>query len=204
MSFPSAFFRWRPHPWHGLEVGPDPPQKVHAYIEMTPFDLVKYEIDKKTGYLRVDRPQRSSSHPPSLYGFIPRTFCGRSVGALMKDSSRGDGDPLDICVFSERPITKSEVILNARVIGGLPMLDGGEADDKIVAVLANDNLWSGIKSIAEFPDILVERLRHYFMTYKLIPGEKTDVSIGGAYGREHAEAVIQASIQDYEEEFGGG
>ena len=203
MSFPPPFFRWRPHPWHGLELGPDAPQKVTAYIEMTPFDLVKYEIDKKTGYLRVDRPQRSSSHPPSLYGFIPRTFCGRRVGALMKGASRGDGDPLDICVFSERPITRSEVILSARVIGGLPMIDHGEADDKILAVLANDNIWGDINDISGFPNTLVERLRHYFMTYKLIPGEKSKVSIGEAYDRSHAETVIRASIQDYEEEFGG-
>ncbi len=204
MDFPPPFFRWRPHPWHGLEVGPDPPRKVHAYIEMTPFDLVKYEIDKKTGYLRVDRPQRSSSHPPSLYGFIPRTFCGKRVNALMEGSSKGDGDPLDICVFSERPITKSEVILNARVIGGLPMLDGGEADDKIIAVLANDNIWSKIDGFSEFPEILVERLRHYFMTYKLIPGQESTVSIGEAYGRAHAETVIKASMQDYEDEYGKG
>ncbi len=203
MNVPPPFFRWRPHPWHGLGVGPEPPQIVHAYIEMTPFDLVKYEIDKKTGYLRVDRPQRSSSHPPALYGFVPGTFCGERVGALMEGSSQGDGDPLDICVFSERPITRSEVILNARVIGGLPMLDGGEADDKIIAVLGNDNLWKAIEDIEAFPEILIERLRHYFTTYKLIPGEESKVSIGPAYGRKHAEVVIQASIQDYEEEFGG-
>jgi inorganic pyrophosphatase len=89
------------------------------------------------------------------------------------------------------------------VIGGLPMIDGGEADDKIIAVLANDNLWSEVKGIDEFPEILIERLRHYFTTYKLIPGKDPKVSIGPAYGREHAEVVIQASIRDYEEEFGG-
>ena len=119
MSFPDPFFRWRPHPWHGLEVGPEPPRIVHAYIEITPFDLVKYEIDKVTGYLRVDRPQRTSSQPPTLYGFIPRTYCGRRVHALSPEAERGDGDPLDICVISEGPSTRAEVILNARVVGGL-------------------------------------------------------------------------------------
>ena len=203
MNFPKSFYRWRPHPWHGLELGPESPRTVHAYIEMTPFDFVKYEIDKETGYLRVDRPQRTSSQAPALYGFIPRTFCGKRVGALMSGATTGDHDPLDICVFSERPITKSEIVLNARVIGGLPMLDGGEADDKIIAVLANDNLWGKIESIAEFPDILVERLRHYFLTYKLIPGEQSHISIGDAYDRDHAEAVIRAAAQDYDEEFGG-
>ncbi len=71
MTFPNPFYRWRPHPWHGLEIGPNPPQLVHAYIEITPFDLVKYEVEKTTGYLKVDRPQRSSSQPPTLYGFVP-------------------------------------------------------------------------------------------------------------------------------------
>ncbi|MFQ5579428.1 MAG: inorganic pyrophosphatase [Nitrospiria bacterium] len=202
MSVSPPFYRWRPHPLHGLEVGPEPPQIVHAYIEMTPFDQVKYEIDKKTGYLRVDRPQRTSSQLPALYGFIPGTYCGDKVKALMEGSSRGDGDPLDICVFSERPVTRSEVILNARVIGGLPMLDDGEADDKIIAVLEGDNIWSGIEGIEAFPEILIERVRHYFMTYKLVPGKENNVSIGPAYGKDHAEVVIRASIEDYEVEYG--
>ncbi|NIP82510.1 MAG: inorganic pyrophosphatase, partial [Gemmatimonadetes bacterium] len=73
----------RPHPWHGLSPGPRPPSELHAFIEITPFDLVKYEVDKITGYLRVDRAQRTSSLPPALYGFVPRTFAGERVGALM-------------------------------------------------------------------------------------------------------------------------
>ncbi|MCB1743242.1 MAG: inorganic pyrophosphatase [Gammaproteobacteria bacterium] len=203
MSFPKPFYRWRPHPWHGLELGPEPPRLLHAYIEITPFDLVKYEVDKETGYLRVDRPQRSSSVPPALYGFVPRTYCGPRVGELMPGATRGDKDPLDICVFAERPINRAEVILNARVVGGLPMLDEGEADDKIIAVLANDNVWSQIESVEDFPKVLVERLRHYFMTYKLIPGEAPHAVIGEPYGREHAEQVVRAAVEDYIDEFGG-
>jgi inorganic pyrophosphatase len=175
---------------------------VHAYIEITPIDLMKYELDKTTGYLRVDRPQQTSSIPPSLYGIIPRTYCGRRVGSLMPDTTKGDQDPLDICVLSERPITHSEVILNARVVGGLPMNDAGEADDKIIAVLENDTAWADIKDISELPQTLVERLRHYFNTYKLIPGEKSKVFIGKAYDHRHAEHVIEAAIMDYEDEYG--
>jgi inorganic pyrophosphatase len=201
-SFPDPFYRWRPHPWHGLEVGPEVPRVVHAFIEICPFDLVKYEVDKTTGYLRVDRPQRSSSQHPTLYGFIPKTYCGERVGALMPEAARGDGDPLDICVISERPISKTEILLNARVVGGFPMLDGGEADDKIIAVLENDPLWSSVDDIADLPPALIERMRHYFMTYKLIPGEENKVSIGPAYGFDHAKIVIQASIADYNSEFG--
>ena len=202
MQFPSPFYRWRPHPWHGLEIGPEPPHLVNAYIEITPFDLVKYELDKETGYLRVDRPQRSSSLPPTLYGLVPRTYCGPRVAELMPSSSKGDGDPLDICVISERPITRSEVILEARVVGGLPMLDSGEADDKIIAVLQNDTLLSNVDDISRLPAVYVERLRHYFSTYKLIPGEESAVSIDTAYDREHAERVVEAAMADYKEQFG--
>ena len=197
------FARWRPHPWHGLAVGPDPPRLVHAYIEICPFDLVKYEVDKETGYLRVNRPQLFSSQHPTLYGFIPRTYCASRVGELMKGAERGDGDPLDICVVSERSITRGEVILNARIVGGLPMLDGGEADDKIVAVLENDPVWSGVSELADLPRALVERLRHYFLTYKLAPGQPSTVTIGESYGRADAERVILAAMQDYQTEYGG-
>lgn len=207
MSFPQPFYKWRPHPWHGLEVGENPPSLVQAYIEITPFDLVKYEIDKTTGYLKVDRPQKTSSTPPSLYGIIPRTFCGDEVAGLMPRSKCGDKDPLDICVFSERPITKAECIVKARVIGGIPMLDQGEADDKIVAVLANDQLWSTAEEISDLPTPMVDRLIHYFSTYKLTStelesGEKPLVEIGKPYGREHAEKVVRAAMLDYENEFG--
>ena len=203
MSFPEPFYRWRPHPWHGLEVGPKPPQIVNAFIEITPFDLMKYEVDKTTGYLRVDRPQRSSSQHPSLYGFVPRTLCGPRVGAVSKLTAKGDGDPLDICVLSERPINRGEVILHARVIGGILMIDHGEADDKIVAVLDNDRFWANAHDIADIPDIMIERLRHYFATYKLIPGEPVQVSIEQTYGRERAEVLVQAAMGDYKDIYGG-
>ncbi len=203
MKFPKPFYKWRPHPWHGLEVGKEPPIFVNAYIEITPFDLVKYEVDKQTGYLRVDRPQRTSSQPPSLYGFIPRTFCGERLSKLSPKAVKGDGDPLDICVISERPINKSEVILHARVVGGFQMVDHGEADDKIIGVLENDNIWGKAESINDLPKALVERLRHYFLTYKLIHGEESLTSIEMVYDREHALKVVKASIDDYEEIYGG-
>jgi inorganic pyrophosphatase len=202
MNFPKPFFRWRPHPWHGLGTGPDAPRIIHAFIEITPFDLIKYEVDKETGYLRADRPQRTSSLPPSLYGFIPRTYCHDRVRALSPIAKKGDGDPLDVCVLSERPINHPEVILNARVIGGIQMIDHGEADDKIVAVLENDPVWSGIKDISEVHEIFIQRLRHYFATYKTMPDEPSRVSIESVYGCEHALKVVQAAIDDYDEVFG--
>ena len=145
MKFPSPFYRWRPHPWHGLEVGPNPPDVVNAFIEITPFDLMKYEVDKVSGCLRVDRPQRSSAQHPALYGFVLRTYCADRVCRLAPGAKRGDGDPLDICVLSERAITRSEIIVTARVIGGLQMIDAGEADDKIIGVL--DKLRAGASRV---------------------------------------------------------
>jgi inorganic pyrophosphatase len=203
MSFPQTFYRWRPHPWHGLEVGADPPRVVNAYIEITPYDLVKYEVDKQTGYLMVDRPQRTSSQPPALYGFIPRTFCGPRVGELTPEAARGDGDPLDICVIGERPIDKSEILLRARVVGGLRCVDNDEADDKIVAVLENDNVWGEVDDIERLPVALVERLRHYFATYKMIPGQESALVVEAIYGREEAFTVVRAAMKDYELEYGG-
>jgi inorganic pyrophosphatase len=202
MAFPEPFYRWRPHPWHGLETGPNPPQVVHAYIELTPYDRVKYEIDKQTGYLVVDRPNLTSSSAPTLYGFIPRTFCGKRVGNLMPPAAKGDGDPLDVCVLSERMISNSEILLKARVVGGLPMLDGGEADDKIIAILERDPMWGSVQDIAELPVALVDRLRHYFATYKSLNLEDMSVKVDKMYGREHAFEVVQAAMADYAEEFG--
>ncbi|MEL6616578.1 MAG: inorganic pyrophosphatase [Bacteroidota bacterium] len=201
-AFPAPFYRWRPHPWHGLEAGPDAPEIVTAYIEITPFDSVKYEIDKQTGYTLVDRPQRSSAQPPTLYGFVPRTYCGERVQALSPDSDRGDGDPLDICVVSERPINRADITLGARVVGGLQMIDGGEADDKIVAVLRNDLFWGNSRDLSDLPDTLIERLTHYFETYKMVPGTDTKATIARTYGREHAQEVVRASMEDYEEAYG--
>lgn len=203
MAFPPPFYRWRPHPWHGLEIGPNPPQIVNAYIEITPYDLMKYEIDKVTGYLRVDRPQRSSSQPPALYGFIPRTYCDKRVAKLSLTAQMGDGDPLDICVVSERPINRSEVIVTARIVGGLDVNDGGEADDKIIAVLQNDNVWGKADDISDLPEILVERLSHYFATYKMIPGEESKLKVERVYNREHALKVVEAAMADYYDEYGG-
>jgi len=200
--FPAPFYRWRPHPWHGLEAGPQPPDIVYAYIEMTSFDHIKYEVDKVTGYLYVDRPQRTSSLPPSLYGFIPRTYCDERVKALSKGAARGDGDPLDICVISERPINRSEIFLNAIVVGVIQLLDHDEADDKIVAVLENDHIYGHIRNLSDLPDVIVERLQHYFRTYKMVEGQKAGIEILAVEGPEKAREIVSAAIADYSDAFG--
>lgn len=204
MQAPPPHHRFRPHPWHGIDIGPKAPEVVTAYIEITPFDSVKYEIDKVNGYIRVDRPQRSSAQPPTLYGFIPRTYCSTQVAALTDGkATRGDGDPLDICVVSERPITRADILLSARIVGGIQMIDNGEADDKIIAVLENDLFWGSCNDVADLPEKMVERLAHYFSTYKLVPGQSQPPLSMRTYGKEHALKVVLASIEDYKAEFEG-
>lgn len=197
-----SFHQWRPHPWHGISAGKKPPLLVNAYIEITPQDAIKYEIDKDTGYLKVDRPQLTSSLPPALYGFIPKTYCGKKVAKLSKKAKRGDGDPLDICVLSERLISRNEVLAPARVIGGFRMIDRGEADDKIIAVLESDPYLAHVKDIKDVEPVLARRLEHYFLTYKLIPGEKyPEAKIDMIYGTKQAQRVVLAALADYNDNF---
>ena len=199
-----AFDRFRAHPWHGLPPGDDAPAVVEAYIEITPYDGVKYEIDKATGYLRVDRPQGSSALPPSLYGFIPQTYCDDRVAALTPRADTGDRDPLDICVLSQQRIDRAEVVVPARVVGGIRLLDEGEADDKIVAVLASDTVFDYAQDIKHLPEAVTNRLVHYFATYKMqMTGEQENpMEIVGTYGRAEAHEVITASMADYVDAFG--
>ena len=200
----NRFDTYRAHPWHGLPIGQDPPAVVDAYIEITPYDAVKYEIDKRTGYLRVDRPQGSSALPPTLYGFIPQTYCDHRVADLTPGAAEGDKDPLDICVLSQQRIDRAEVVMPARVVGGIQVLDGGEADDKIVAVLASDKVFDYAKELSQLPVTVVNRIVHYFGTYKMdISGEEPNaIEIVGTYGAAHAREVVAASIADYREAVG--
>ena len=183
------FHDTRPHPWHGLPVGPNPPGIVNAFIEITPYDLVKYELDKETGFMIVDRPQLTSSLPPALYGFIPRTYCGTNVAKLMDGPTSGDHDPLDICILSERPISRGGVLLKGTVIGGIPTIDGGHADDKIIAILMNDPFWQMIHDLSDLPSAIVDRLHHYFSSYKTMPDKTSEIKVGKPYGRQHAEKL---------------
>jgi inorganic pyrophosphatase len=195
------------HPWHGVSAG-DPAGVVQAYIEIVPTDTVKYELDKLSGHLHIDRPQRFSSQPPTLYGFIPQTYCGDRVGARCAERCgggkiRGDGDPMDICILTEKAILHANFFLRARPIGGFRMVDGEEADDKIVAVLERDMAYGDLRDIADAPAGVIERLRHYFLTYKQMPNEPArTVRIAEVYDRVEAVEVIRRSIDDYRDHFG--
>jgi inorganic pyrophosphatase len=199
----------RPHPWHGVSLGQDAPAIVTAYVEIVPTDTVKYELDKATGYLKVDRPQKFSSTCPTLYGFLPRTYCGRNVAEFCMERTErtglvGDGDPMDVCVLTEKSIPRGDILLRAIPIGGLRMIDGGEVDDKIIAVLEIDLVYGETRDIEALPRTLVDRMRHYFLTYKDVPGsEHRTCEITHVYGREEAYEVIRRSQVDYQARFGG-
>jgi inorganic pyrophosphatase len=198
------------HPWHGVSPGEDAPQTVTAYIELVPTDAVKYELDKETGILRLDRPQQFSSQCPTPYGFIPRTFCGRQVAKRAAERTghkeiEGDGDPMDICVLTEKVITSGNLLVRAVPIGGLRMIDGSEADDKIIAVLESDLVYGEMHHMAQAPGAMVDRLKHYFLTYKQIPGEgRRKVEIAEVYDQPEALEVIRRSMKDYQSLYGGG
>ena len=196
------------HPWHGVSPGKDAPELVSVYIEIVPTDVVKYELDKASGHLKVDRPQRFSSMCPALYGFIPQTLCGPRVAELCamrigQSDIEGDGDPMDICVLSEKSFAQGSFFLNAKPIGGLRMIDGQQADDKIIAVLEADLAYGNIDSISNLPSALVDRLKHYFLSYKQFPGDSPKkVSIDDVYDREEALEAIRRSLEDYQNLFG--
>ncbi len=200
---------FRAHPWHGIELGDRAPEVVPVFVEMSPTDTVKYELDKVTGFLKVDRPQRFSAQCPSIYGLIPQTLCGPQAAAYCQEktgrpSLKGDMDPLDICVLSERPINRANILLKARPIGGLRMIDGGEVDDKLIAVLENDLSYGHWRDIKDCPENMLERFQHYFLTYKEMPGSTSRrTEITHVYGREEAYEVIRRCQADYEEEFAG-
>lgn len=198
--------QYKAHPWHGIPIGEKAPEVVTAFIEIVPTDTVKYEIDKLTGYLKIDRPQKFSNVIPSLYGFIPQTYCGELVAEYAAQKSgktvqKGDGDPLDICVLSERTISHGDILCQAIPIGGFRLIDKGEADDKIIAVLKDDEVFAGWKDITDCSEPVVNRLKHYFLTYKNLPGEIATCEIVNVYGREEAYEVIKRSQTDYRKHF---
>ncbi len=198
--------RYKSHPWHGVDIGPKAPDVLTCYIEMVPTDTVKYEVDKKSGYLKLDRPQKYSNVVPALYGFIPQTFAADRVAEFCNEKTgrtdiKGDGDPVDICVLTEKEITHGDILVQARPIGGFRMIDDNEADDKIVAVLHNDTIYNQYKDISELPENVIERLKHYFLTYKDLPGKELNVEISHVYGMGEAHEVITRSLQDYTNKF---
>lgn len=198
--------RYKSHPWHGIDIGDDAPQVLMTFIEMVTTDTVKYEVDKVTGYLKLDRPQKYSNTVPALYGFIPQTYSGQRVAEFCMEKTnrkniKGDGDPIDICVLTEKQIVHGDILVRARPIGGFRMLDGNESDDKLIAVLNNDAVYGDYKDISDCPELVVDRLKHYFLTYKDLPGQESKVEITETFGIEEAHEIILRSMEDYRHKF---
>lgn len=202
--------RFKAHPWHGISAGESCPRIVNVYVEIVPTDTVKYEADKSSGYLKIDRPQKYSNQSPALYGFIPQTYCGTRIARRCMDKTGreaivGDGDPLDICVLTEKPITHGDILVSAVPVGGFRMIDKLQADDKIIAVLYEDSMYGSFTELKQLPPAVVDRLRHYFLTYKDFPGETSrKVEIAEIYDAQEARAVITESRQDYMLDIVGG
>jgi inorganic pyrophosphatase len=201
------FRQYKAHPWHGVSIGTAYPEIVTAFIEIVPTDTVKYEVDKDSGYLSIDRPQKYSNVIPALYGFLPQTYSGQKVAELSNKSLGrtdivGDGDPVDICILTEKDIVHGDLLVKCRPIGGFRLLDSDEADDKIIAVLYNDAIYGGYKNISDVPIRVIERLKHYFTTYKDIPGsDKRKTELASIYDADIAREVILRAIDDYKENF---
>jgi inorganic pyrophosphatase len=198
---------FKPHPWHGVTIGDRSPQVVQTYVECVPGDGIKFEVDKSTGFLMVDRPHKFSSLCPTVYGFLPQTYCGKHVAERCMERTGktdivGDGDPIDICVLSTRAVTHGDCLLKARPIGGLRMIDGGEADDKIISIIEGDAVMSEWNDISDMTPAVLDLIRHYFFTYKQSPDStKSVVEIAETYGREEAYEMIKRSSMDYNEKF---
>lgn len=195
------------HPWHGIKIGEKSPELINSFIEIIPSDAMKYEVDKASGYIMVDRPQKYSNHLPAMYGFVPQTICKEQVAEYCMEKTgktgiEGDDDPLDICVLSEREVNRGSIIVEAIPIGGFRMIDGGEADDKIVAVVKGDQAYGNITDIKDAPEMVINRLKHFFLTYKDLDGDSKEVEITHTYGREEALEVINRSYNDYMNHYG--
>ena len=173
------------HPWHGASHGDKSPQRVNALIEIPQGSRTKYEIDKTTGLLKLDRVIYSSFHYPVNYGFIPQTL-------------GHDGDPLDILVLCSQSI-QSLCLVDATVIGNMQMIDSGEKDDKIIAVATKDPSVNHISSIDDLPGHFINELRNYFEQYKVL--ENKQVYIEEFQNKDIAYEIIHEAIAYYKEKF---
>jgi inorganic pyrophosphatase len=174
------------HPWHGAHYGDNAPDHVNALIEISQGSRAKYEIDKTTGLLRLDRVIYSSFHYPVNYGFIPKTL-------------GEDGDPLDILVICSESI-QPLCLVDATVIGNMQMIDHGEEDDKIIAVASKDPTVNHINEIDELPPHFFAVLRNYFEQYKVLENKK--VLIDDFQDKQTAYRIINESITRYNDKFG--
>lgn len=173
------------NPWHDVSFGEKAPKVINGIIEIPKGNRAKYELDKESGMLKLDRVLFSSVYYPANYGFIPRTYCD-------------DNDPLDILILSQIDIVPM-CIVSAKVIGVMRMIDGGEADDKIIAVAEGDTSVNHINDISELPEHFISELKSFFEDYKKL--ENKQVIVEQFQNREIAEQILKKAIDDYKNKF---
>lgn len=173
------------NPWHDIHIGDKAPEVVTGIIEITNGSKTKYELDKETGMLRFDRMLYTTMRYPANYGFIPKTYCD-------------DGDPLDILIFSQADFVPM-CLVDCRVIGVMHMIDGGEGDDKIIAVPVDDVRMEGVNDISDLPKSSLEEMVNFFEDYKKLQKKETEVN--GLKGREEAIKIVQQAMKDYQVKF---
>lgn len=173
------------NPWHDVAFGENAPKVVNGIIEIPKGNRAKYELDKESGMLKLDRVLFSSVYYPANYGFIPQTYCD-------------DNDPLDILVISQIDIVPM-CIVSAKVIGVMRMIDGGQADDKVIAVAEGDPSVNHINDISELPQHFISELQSFFEDYKKL--EHKTVKVEGFQNNELAREIVSKAISDYKEKF---
>ena len=171
--------------WHDMDPKQITPKNFTAVIEISKGSRCKYELDKHTGLLRLDRVLYTSTHYPASYGFIPRTFAD-------------DGDPLDVLVLCNEPI-QPLTLVQVYPIGVMRMLDDGHIDDKIIAVPFTDPNYNSYRSIDELPSHIFDEIMHFFKVYKQLENKQTDIK--ELYNREEAEKIVREAIDGYVENF---
>lgn len=169
------------HPWHEVTPGRMPPEYLNAIIEIPRGSRAKYEIDKESGLIKLDRVIYASMYYPLNYGFIPQTL-------------GDDGDPLDIVVLTQVSVVPL-CLIPSKVIGVMQMIDRGEGDEKIIAVAEQDPSVSHISDVSDLPPHLTSELRHFFENYKTLENRK--VEINQFLPREEAFSVIETSLKHY-------
>ena len=171
--------------WHDVDPKLISPDDFLAVIEIPQGSKKKYELDKATGLIILDRILYTSTHYPANYGFIPRTY-------------GDDGDPLDVLVLCSE-ILDPLTLVQCYPIGYISMLDGGKNDEKIIAIPFADPTYNTYKDISELPRHLFDEMSHFFSVYKTLEGKETVA--GDVKGREEAQKVIQAAIANYKDNF---
>ncbi len=173
-----------PHAWHDVPIGADAPETFTAVIEIPQGGKVKYELDKETGMLRVDRVLYSSVIYPANYGFIPQTY-------------GDDNDPLDVLVLMQEPVQPLS-LLHARPVGMMQMIDQGQSDEKIVCIHLDDPAFNSYYHIWELPEHRLRELKRFFLDYKQL--EEKDVEVQDFLGPDKARAVVRQAMERYRQE----